>query len=401
MNKKNTLWLLAVLPFLFGFTNIAHRGATEGNQSYEHSYAAYDRALSEHADYLELDLEQTKDGVLVVSHDENLKRLYGVNANICNLTFAQLQRYRSKAGEPIHSLQEIFQRYSGDPKIKFMIETRGTGVNQRGTGMEHALVNLVNQYGLQNRVLFESFTPQSLTILAQLAPNIPRTLLGGNYQDIGNNQYWVSYGYNAAAANYLKQSGKKYLIWGVNDAAAMKNIVNSGNVDGLITDFPGRLAQILGVNYYPARQINGYIVIKYNGKGGVNVWNGYGTNAVFSGRRVKNGTRLQVTQVAIQNGKTWYNLGNNQWIDGQYAATYPIKQVATSSSARKYGIIQIRYNHGGVNLWKEPGDRGFTGRRLRNGSRWRYYATTYINGRTYYNLGGNQWVDGRYAVRLR
>lgn len=401
MKKRNTLYLLAILPFLFGFTNIAHRGANENETYTEHSYAAYDRALSQQADYLEIDLEQTKDGVLVVSHDENLQRLFGVKANICDLTFAELQQYYNKSGEPIHSLQEVFQRYSADPAIKFMIETRGTGRNQRGTGMEQQLVNLVNQYGLQHRVLFESFTPQSLAILAQLAPNIPRTQLGGDYKNVGNNQYWAGYGYNANAASYLKQSGKKYLIWGIDDSAAMRDIVNSGNVEGLITDFPGRLAQILGVSYYPARKINGHIIIKYRPNGSVNIWNGYGKSAVFAGKRVKNGTKLPVYEVAIQDGKTWYNLGNNQWIDGQYVASYPVKQVSTQGAVKRHGIIRIRYNHGGVNLWTEPGDHDFTGRRLRNGSRWKYFSTISINGRVYYNLGGNQWVDGKYAIRLR
>jgi glycerophosphoryl diester phosphodiesterase len=275
MKNKQALWLLTVLPFMFGFTNIAHRGANENEAYTEHSYQAYDRALAQQADYLELDLERTKDGMLVVSHDSNLKRIFGQNLNISDLTFTQLQQYYNKAGEPVHSLQEVFQRYSGDPQIKFMIETRGTG-------MEQSLVSLINQYNLQNRVLFESFFPASLNKLAQLAPSIPRTQLGGDYHHIGSNQYYASYRYNSDAASYIKQVGKKYLLWGVDDTTAMKQVINSGNVDGLITDFPGRLDQILGVNYYPARQINGHIIVKYRQGYSVNVWNGYGNNATFS-----------------------------------------------------------------------------------------------------------------------
>lgn len=394
MKNKKSLLLLTLLPFIFGFTNIAHRGDNELGKYTEHTYQAYDRALAEQTDYLELDLEQTKDGVLVINHDGTLTRLFGQRLKISDLTYSQLQRYYNQAGEPVHSLEEIFQRYSGDPKIKFMIETRGVG-------MEDQLVSLINRYGLQNRVLFESFTPASLARLAVLAPSIPRTQLGGEYYNVGNNQYYASYRYDPLAASYLKQNGKKYLLWGVNDASAMKQIIDSGNVDGLITDFPGRLSQILGVKNYPARTINGYIVIKYRPHYSVNVWHGYGTSARFAHRRLADGSRVRVYQVAIQNNKTWYNIGGNQWIDGQYAASYPIKAIGDEVEVKQSGVIRINYRGGSVNLWQEPGDHGFTGRRLKNGTSWKFFATKILNGRVYYNLGGNQWIDGQYAVQIR
>lgn len=389
----------AVLPFLFGFTNIAHRGDNEGGKYAEHSFQAYDRAVAEKADYLELDVHKTSDNVLVVSHDNNLGRLFGVDLDINKTPYAKLTQYRNQAGEPIHTLAEVFNRYRNDPNIKFMIETKNVG---SATGMENELVNLIRQSGMSNRVLFESFSKPSLNVLSQLAPDIPRTQLGGNYQVIGNNQYYANGHFDADASTYLKRQGKKYVLWGIDDARKMRQLVNAGQIDGIITNYPGTLSKVLGVTSYPAQDIQGKIIIKYRKNGAVNVWNGYGSSAKFSGQRVKDASQHAVSQVAIQNGKTWYNLGNNQWVDGQYVAFYPNSNNAVKAPIQKNGVIRIKYRPGySVNMWNNPNGTHFSGRRLKHGTSWKYFATAQSNGHTFYNLGANQWVDGRYAVIIR
>ncbi|WP_297815353.1 glycerophosphodiester phosphodiesterase [uncultured Lactobacillus sp.] len=389
----------ATLPFLFGFTNIAHRGDNEAGQYSEHSFQAYDRAIAQRADYIEMDIHRTADGVLVVSHDNNMSKIFGANINITESKYADLVKYHNHAGEPIHTLKEVFDRYKNNPNVKFMIETKN---ETSPTGMEQQLVNLINSYGLQNRVLFESFSEPSLKVLSQIAPNIPRTLLGRNYRDIGNNQYFASYYYNPTISEYLKAHGKKYLVWGADSEEAMRKLVEQGNIEGIITNFPGRLSQVLGVTSYPAQDIQGKIIIKYRKNGAVNVWNGYGKSAKFSGQRVKDGTEHAVSQVAIQNGKTWYNLGNNHWIDGQYVAFYASANKAGQAPVQRKGVLKIKYRPGySVNMWNNPNGTHFSGRRLKHGTSWKYYATAQSNGHTFYNLGANQWVDGHYVTVIR
>lgn len=390
---------VAALPFLFGFTNIAHRGDNEAGKYAEHSFQAYDRAVAQRANYIEMDIHRTADGVLVVSHDNNLKNNFGANVNITSSKYRDLLKYRNKSGEPIHTLKEVFERYKNNPNVKFMVETKN---ETAPTGMERQLVNLINSYGLQNRILFESFSQPSLKLLAQLAPNIPRTLLGRNYRDIGDNQYFASYYYNQNISDYLKMHGKKYLVFGANDPATMRKLVQQGNIEGIITNFPGELSKILGVTSYPAQDIQGKIIIKYRKNGAVNVWNGYGRSARFSGQRLKDGTTHAVIQVAIQNGKTWYNLGNNKWVDSQYIAFYSTSNPTVGSETKKSGVIRIKYRPGySVNMWNNPNGTHFSGRRLKHGTSWKYFATAKNNGRTFYNLGGSQWIDGRYAVIVR
>lgn len=464
MRYQKFLLLLPALPFVFGFTNIAHRGDNELGNYAEHSYEAYDRADAEQANYIELDVWRTSDGVLVVNHDQNLASQFGASVDIPTTPYRQLLQYHNAAGEPVHTLSEVLDRYQADPTLNFMIEPKDP---QALPG----IIQLVNQKGLGKRALLESTSQEVLQQAQSMAPSIARALLGGDYTQSGNNQYYANNRYDQQASSYLKQHGQKYLLWGVNDAAAMKQIVDSGNVDGLITDFPGRLSQILGIKNYPAKKINGSIVVKYKNNWSVNVWTGYGKNRHFSGQRVKNGSRHAVYEVAIENGQTWYNIGGNHWLPGQYVASYPVKQAGSSTNnqlpdahrgvltlaraaelysdpglqnslnrtlsegtswrffatvkrngktaynlggnqwissdslkeaqTNETGVVQIKYKRGyGINMWARPDLTQFTGWRLQDGTRWKFFAKQSVNGHTVYNLGGKQWIDSKYAVQV-
>ena len=76
--------------------NIAHRGDNERGKYAEHSFAAYDRAVCAQVDYLELDLQESADHVLVVSHDNNLSRVFGVDQSIEKNTFKKKAFIHSK-----------------------------------------------------------------------------------------------------------------------------------------------------------------------------------------------------------------------------------------------------------------------------------------------------------------
>lgn len=88
--------LFLVFPFSCGFLNIAHRGDNENGKYAEHSWVAYDRAVGARVDYLELDLQKTADNILVVSHDENMSRVFGIDKNIKDYPYQKLNIYKSK-----------------------------------------------------------------------------------------------------------------------------------------------------------------------------------------------------------------------------------------------------------------------------------------------------------------
>ena len=366
---------ILILPFLFGFTNIAHRGDNELGRYPEHSFQAYDHAVINGADYLELDLQKTRDNVLVVSHDNNLGRVFGVDKNIEKSNFQDLRNVTNRDGEPLHSLQEVFTRYKPD-KIKFMVETKDGQV-----GMEQNLVKLIKYNGLENRILFESFSLDSLKKLAKLAPNIPRTQLGGNYHDIGDNQYFSDGFYDKDAAEYLRRHNKGYILWGVEKPHQMQKMINEG-VTGLITDFPERLKNIMWQNsLLPVHQIKTVMKVE---KPFAIVKDSY--------QILSKGASIKVDKLTLQNGKLKYGF-NNGWLSENDVTT-----VNRDAPYSEQGQIFLTHS---APLWRDPSGDKSLDRNLRVNSNWNYFAVSTVSGHKFYNLGSNQWVDGRDISEVR
>src|SRR5918997_3834211 len=161
--------------------NVGHRGAS--GYAPEHTIPAYDLALKMGADYIEQDLQLTRDGVLVVLHDETLNRTARGPAANCagrvdTKTLAQLKTcavgswfnaaFPAKArpeyvGLRIPTLEQVFQRYG--KRINYYIETKSPETADR---MEERLLALLDRYKLRKpaavrrQVLIQSFSPASL-----------------------------------------------------------------------------------------------------------------------------------------------------------------------------------------------------------------------------------------------
>ena len=168
---------------------IAHRGAS--GHAPEHTFASWDLALEMGADYLEQDLQMTKDGVLVVLHDETLDRTTGgtCTGRVIERTLAEVQacdvgswfnaahpdRARPEyAGQRIPILDEVLARYAG--RASFYIETKNP---EEAPGMEEALLELLDRHDLRRaaagewRVLIQSFSEASLRKIHGLDPSLP------------------------------------------------------------------------------------------------------------------------------------------------------------------------------------------------------------------------------------
>ena len=100
---------------------VAHRGGAALEP--ENTVAALQEAIVSGAEQAEIDIQQTKDGVLVVLHDPNLKRIGGVDRPIWEMTYADLRELPLR--EPIPTLEEAMQAVDG--KLKLMIEIKVTG----------------------------------------------------------------------------------------------------------------------------------------------------------------------------------------------------------------------------------------------------------------------------------
>jgi glycerophosphoryl diester phosphodiesterase len=220
---------------------VAHRGASA--DAPEHTLLAYDLALTQGADVLELDLRSTADGELVVLHDATLARTAGDPRRVADLGAADLARLPS-AARPL-GLDEILARYQG--RTRFLLELKDPT-----PAMEGRLVQAVAEAGAGGDVVVQSFEVEALRRIRSLDPRLPvaplfyRTpfapwrerwldgLAALGAVAVGVHRRQVDAGLVAAA----HRRGLVVRSWTVNDAAEAARHVALG-VDGLITDRPG------------------------------------------------------------------------------------------------------------------------------------------------------------------
>ncbi|MFJ7825759.1 glycerophosphodiester phosphodiesterase family protein [Psychrobacillus sp. NPDC096623] len=166
---------------------IAHRGASAFAP--EHTMTAYEIAHQADVDYIEIDLQMTKDGVLVAMHDEKLDRTTDGTGFVKEYTLEELKNLnagkwfneahpglanREFEQEQVPTLEEIFLHFGDD--VNYYIELKSPRIYE---GMEEKVVALIKKYDLIQednnlpKVILESFNEDSLTKLHALEPSLP------------------------------------------------------------------------------------------------------------------------------------------------------------------------------------------------------------------------------------
>jgi glycerophosphoryl diester phosphodiesterase len=243
---------------------VAHRGAS-GTRP-EHTFASYDRAIEMGADYIEQDLQVTKDGVLVVMHDTTLNRTARGPAENCTgavdtKTLEQIKTCNAGAwfgaewaDQKIPTLEEVFQRYG--KTVNYYIETKAPDPEDH---MEERLLALLDKYDLREsavnrwQVLIQSFSADSLKTVHAMDPRLPLIFLGN--PSVANIPSYADYAVglgpsfgasiNAAWVNTAHASCLDVHPYTINTAANMNAALNAG-VDGMFTNFSDVLIGILG-----------------------------------------------------------------------------------------------------------------------------------------------------------
>ncbi len=252
--------------------NIGHRGAS--GHAPEHTFASYELALAQGADYIEIDLQMTADGVLVAMHDKTLNRTAdapeGVPERYCRglvskKTLEQIKMCDAGswfspeyAGEQIPTLEEIFQRYG--TSVNYYIETKNPDA---APGMEEELLRLMNKYKLTEpaeenwQVLIQSFSAESLMTIHEMNEDLPLIQLywAGTSKSIQRDldavsEYAVGIGpyKQDVDAELIAAAHERCLAvhpYTVNETAEMEDLISLG-VDGMFTNFPDRLDAVLG-----------------------------------------------------------------------------------------------------------------------------------------------------------
>ena len=222
---------------------MAHRGAS--TEAPENTMAAFQKAIDDMADYIELDVQLTNNGEVIVMHDSNAYRTTGVDANIVNMTYKEVKTLDAGSwfsdeyvGENVPSLKEVLELTQG--KIKLNIELKPA---DNGTALAKNTVRLIEKYNMVNDCVITSFSESALKAVKTYNQEIKvGYILSAAYGDFYDMKDIDFFSVNAAflskrTIDAIHNSGKRVYAWTVNNKEAIKNLTNKG-VDGIITDNP-------------------------------------------------------------------------------------------------------------------------------------------------------------------
>lgn len=232
-------------------TVMAHRGLSA--DAPENTLYAFSDAISVGADFIELDVQQTRDGVLVVMHDSNLKRTTGVNKDIWDVDYADIQNLDAGswfdpayANARIPTLEETLQFV--DKRARLNIEIKPT--KHGSDTLEQDVAELITQYQYTYACYVTSFSYSSLKKVKEVNPEI-RTgyLMSVAYGQFYSLKYADAFSLNkvfvtSQVVNAAHQQGKQIFAWTVNSMSEVRSLCNL-HVDSIITDDPVMVQNVI------------------------------------------------------------------------------------------------------------------------------------------------------------
>ncbi len=233
----------------------AHRGAS--GYAPENTLEAFELALKQGADGIELDVHLSKDGELIVAHDEKINRVSNGTGYIKDMTLSELKTYRFNQLHPeyqkakVPTLQEVFDLIKFT-RLTVNIELKTNLFTYEG--IEQKLLDAVCLAGMEQRVIYSSFNHYSLLNLRKLNPDVKIGLL---YSDgwIDTPAYAHQIGANALHPYFqatkvpcFMEDCKKYQLevntWTVNKPQDMKDMIEK-KVNAIITNYPDKAFELL------------------------------------------------------------------------------------------------------------------------------------------------------------
>jgi glycerophosphoryl diester phosphodiesterase len=228
---------------------IAHRGASSAAP--ENTMAAIEEALAQGTDWVEIDVQESADGVIVVIHDRDLKKVGGVDMNVHNSTLEQLQSVdigswfaAEFSDQRIPTLEQILLACKG--KAKVVIELKYYGHEQQ---LEQRVAEVVEATGMSQDVVAMSLSYEGISRMRALRPDWRVGLLtsvsAGNLDGLDLDFYAINAGFaNGRFVRSAHRAKRKVMVWTINDVVGTSKMM-SRRVDGIITDNPGLVRSVL------------------------------------------------------------------------------------------------------------------------------------------------------------
>lgn len=236
--------------------NYAHRGAS--GYYPENTMLAFEKAIELGCSGIETDVQLTKDGHLVLIHDEKLDRTTNAIGYVKDYTYNEIRNldagsFKDKCFKDatIPTAEELIElAIEENILINFELKTGEIWYE----GIEEKLINLIYKYNIKDRVIISSFNHYSISMCKQLDKNIKAGLLysDGLYEPqlyakiVGAealHPYFLAVD-NAALIDRIKSSGIMINAYTINEKADMKRFLDY-KVDGIITNYPDKLNKLM------------------------------------------------------------------------------------------------------------------------------------------------------------
>jgi len=228
------------------FINYAHRGASE--YAPENTMLSFSLGLTMGANGIETDVQKTKDGVLVLFHDDTLDRVTGKSGEIKDYTLSQIKSFSVTThgiSDKIVTFEEFLKAF-GSKKIYFAIELK-----KKGIGKEVA--EMINKYGIKNKTVVTSFSYDALLEIKEFDSSLKLGYLTWEVDDNLINKMLADGFYEICPRDDLvtKENVKKWhelglnvRAWNIKNEEIMKRVYDNG-ADGMTVNFPDKLVDYI------------------------------------------------------------------------------------------------------------------------------------------------------------
>jgi glycerophosphoryl diester phosphodiesterase len=227
----------------------AHRGSSK--DAPENSLSAIRRAIEDGADFAEIDVQETADGVVVLLHDTDLMRIAGVNQKIWQLPYSEIKALDAGSwfspefkDEPIPTLAEAMELARN--KIKLNIELKFNGHDKQ---LAESVVQIIRQHHFESQCVITSLNYDGLKKVEKLNPDLETGFIIA--KSIGNmfrvDMDFLSLASGMVNADVVAAARKRKMdvhVWTVNRPDGMSYFINLG-VDNIITDYPAKLVAVI------------------------------------------------------------------------------------------------------------------------------------------------------------
>jgi glycerophosphoryl diester phosphodiesterase len=222
--------------------SIGHRGASRAFP--ENTLAAFRAACDAGADMCELDVQLSRDGAVVVIHDDTVDRTTNGSGAVAAFTLAELKVLDAGGGERIPTLEEVFEATAG---------RCGLNVELKIPGLEPRVAEIMRKHGAIETSMVSSFDWGALEVMRTVAPEIRVGVLAEKKPErmleaaARLHAYAVNPRYDLATRDLCAaahERGFKVLVWTVDAPEAMRALIDAG-VDGIMTNYPDRMRSVL------------------------------------------------------------------------------------------------------------------------------------------------------------